>query len=36
MPFIPKEWERLHDIHGDDTFSTYAQVFMSSDFDGLD
>lgn len=35
IPFIPKEFERLHEINGDDVFSVYAKIFQSSQFEGL-
>ncbi len=35
IPFIPKEFERLHAQCGDAVFGTYAQVFLKSDYEGL-
>ena len=35
IPFIPVEWERLHQANGDDVFQAYADIFLSSEFDGL-
>ena len=35
IPFIPAEWERLHQANGDDVFQAYADIFLSSEFDGL-
>lgn len=35
IPFIPKEFERLREINGNDVFPMYAQVFSASEFDGL-
>lgn len=36
LPFVPKEFERLHELNGDDVFPTYAAVFQESEFQGLD
>ena len=35
IPFIPAEFERLHESNGDDVFQVYADVFLSSEFEGL-
>ena len=35
IPFIPKEFERLHAQCGDEVFSTYAAVFLSTEYTGL-
>lgn len=35
IPFVPKEWERLRELNGDNVFSKYAEVFLSSEYDGL-
>lgn len=35
IPFIPKEFERLRDINGDDVFPFYAKVFQDAQFEGL-
>lgn len=35
IPFVPAEFERLHEINGSKVFPIYAQVFLSSEFDGL-
>lgn len=32
---MPAEFERLHEINGTKVFPIYAQVFLSSEFDGL-
>lgn len=35
IPFIPEEFERLHDMNGENVFPMYAAVFKESDFEGL-
>lgn len=35
IPFVPKEWERLHAMNGDKTFGVYAEVFAQSEYEGL-
>lgn len=35
IPFVPKEWERIRELNEEKTFSTYAQVFMSSEYNEL-
>lgn len=35
IPFIPKEWERLRELNGDNAFPKYAEVFLSSEYEGL-
>ena len=35
IPFIPAEFERLHENNGDNVFQVYADVFLSSEFEGL-
>ena len=35
IPFIPTEFERLHESNGDNVFQVYADVFLSSEFEGL-
>lgn len=32
IPFIPKEFERLRDLNGDDAFFQYAKIFNDEDF----
>ena len=32
IPFIPKEFERLRDLNGDDTFFQYVKIFNDEDF----
>lgn len=36
IPFVPSEFERLHEMNGDKVFPVYAKVFLSSEFNGLD
>lgn len=36
IPFVPSEFERLHEMNGDKVFPIYAKVFLSSDYNGLD
>ena len=35
IPFIPSEFERLHDMNGEDVFPVYATVFKDSQFENL-
>ena len=35
IPFIPAEFERLQESNGDNVFQVYADVFLSSEFEGL-
>lgn len=35
IPFIPAEWERLRQANGDEVFQVYADIFLSSEFEGL-
>lgn len=35
IPFVPKEWERLHEMNGDQVFAVYAEVFAQSEYEGL-
>lgn len=35
IPFVPAEFERLHEMNGNKVFSVYAEVFLSSEYDGL-
>lgn len=35
IPFVPKEFERLHKDNGDDVFPVYTAVFISSEYIGL-
>lgn len=36
IPFIPAEFERLHKTLGRRVFHTYAEIFLSEDFDSFD
>lgn len=36
IPFVPSEFERLHEMNGDKVFPVYVKVFLSSDYNGLD
>ena len=36
IPFVPSEFERLHEMNGDKVFPVYAKVFLSSDYNGVD
>lgn len=33
IPFLPKEFERLHDINGDDVFPVYAQILQEEPYE---
>lgn len=33
IPFIPKEFERLHEQNGDDVFPVYAQIFQEDPYE---
>lgn len=35
IPFVPKEWERLHEMNGNEVFGVYAEVFASSEYEDL-
>lgn len=35
IPFVPVEFERLHESNGDNVFQVYADIFLSSEFEGL-
>ena len=35
IPFVPKEWERLASISIVELFYRYAQIFLSSEYDGI-
>ena len=35
IPFIPKEFERIREEHGDDCFTRYAEFFQELDYEGL-
>ena len=35
VPFVPAEFERLHEMNGDEVFPIYTEVFLSSEYEGL-
>lgn len=35
IPFVPREWERLYEMNGVQTFPVYASVFAQSEYEGL-
>jgi len=35
VPFIPKEWERIHALSDTNTFHKYAEVFLDAQYDSL-
>lgn len=35
LPFIPKEWTRIKEMNETQPFSVYAQVFTSSEYEGI-
>ena len=35
VPFVPKEWVRLYDMNPVNCFKRYAEVFMSSEYEGI-
>lgn len=35
IPFVPREFERLRELNGDDVFPVYAAVFLEKEFEGL-
>lgn len=35
LPFVPEEFERLHEMNGDDVFFKYAQIFQDDEYEGL-
>lgn len=35
IPFVPREWERLHEMNGNEVFSVYAEVFAQTEYEGL-
>lgn len=35
IPFVPAEFEKLHDMNGDRVFPKYAEVFLDSQYDSL-
>ena len=35
IPFVPREWERLHELNGNEVFGVYAEVFAQSEYEEL-
>lgn len=35
IPFIPRKFEELHQMNGDDVFPVYGKVFMSEEFEDI-
>ena len=35
IPFLPREFERLRNVNGDNVFPAYAKYFLSSEYEGL-
>ena len=35
IPFVPKEFERLREMNGDNVFPIYAELFLSNQYEGL-
>ena len=35
IPFVPREFERLHESNGDDVFPVYARVFQSQEYENI-
>ena len=35
IPFVPREWERLHEMNGNEVFGVYAEVFAQSEYEDL-
>ena len=35
LPFVPTEFEKLHDMNGDKVFPIYAALFESNEYEGL-
>lgn len=36
IPFVPREFERLHKMNGNKVFPIYAELFLSKEYEGLD
>lgn len=36
IPFVPKEFERLHEMNGENVFPIYAAIFLDEEYEGLD
>lgn len=35
IPFVPKEFENLRDINGDEVFPVYANMYFASEYEGI-
>jgi hypothetical protein len=35
IPFVPKEWERLREMNGQEVFYRYARIFLASEYEGI-
>lgn len=35
IPFVPKEWEKVKEMNGDDVFPKYAEIFMGQEYQNL-
>jgi hypothetical protein len=35
VPFVPKEWENIAGMNSTGAFAKYAEIFLSSEYDGL-
>lgn len=35
VPFVPKEWERIAEMNPTGAFAKYAEIFLSSEYDGI-
>ena len=35
IPFVPKEWEKLKQLSGDDVFPKYAEIFLGEEYDRI-
>ena len=35
IPFVPREWERMREMNGDNVFAEYAKVFAQTEYEGL-
>ena len=35
VPFVPREWENIAGMNSAGTFAKYAEIFLSSEYDGL-
>lgn len=36
IPFVPKEWENIYEMNSRGAFCRYSQIFLNSDYDGID